>query len=82
MIHPTDFDRSSDAAHPKIPHDRFILAKLQELKRPLLDELLNFFLKNYLAWAGHAARLPEDRPLKQQIFFRDVAWFRSEQKNP
>ena len=79
MIHPTAFDCSEDAPHPKIQHDRFILTRLQALKKPLLDHL---FLTNYLKWAGHVARLPPERPLRQVISFRDVEWFRNEQRNP
>ena len=40
------------------------------------------FLTNYLNWAGHVARLPPERPLRQVISFRDVEWFRQEQRNP
>ena len=79
VIHFAAYDLSEEAPHPKIQHDRFILEKMSALKRPLLDSM---YLTNYMTWAGHVARLPEDRPLKQVISFRDVAWFRTEQKNP
>ena len=79
VIHFAAYDHSKEAPHPKIQHDRFIIEKMRSLKRPLLDTM---YLTNYLTWAGHVARLPDDRPLKQMISFRDVAWFRTEQKEP
>ena len=66
-----------EAPHPRIQFDRHILREMERLKSPMLDVQL---VEKYVRWAGHAARLPADRPLATVLRWRDLAWFRAQKK--
>ena len=60
-------------------HNRLINTTLTEIKHEKLDAK---FLRKWTSWAGHLARLPEQRLARKLAQHKNVSWWRKEQQKP
>ena len=60
-------------------HNRIISQEIQNIKHESLDAV---WIRRWGAWMGHLARLPKQRWASRLLVYRNIAWWRAQQKNP
>ena len=68
-----------DDQNRHLEYTRHVRQLLEQSGFPLLDA---FISQKVWKWAGHIARLPTQFPGSGWLYFKDVEWWRLQQKNP